>query len=96
MSKHNDTIHGSTIITSANYAATHGCDAFRAYVTALDATFMERKASGVYVIRCTKQVMAGIAAFAGFDAVKVLDVPGGAPAWMVRRAAGVTVIDASC
>lgn len=96
MSKHNDTIQGSTIITATNYAETHGCDAFRKYVEALDATFMERKASGVYVIRCTKQVMSGIASFAGFDAVKVMDIPGGAPAWMVRRAQGIVVVDACC
>lgn len=89
-------IQGSTVITVTNYAATHGCDAFRAYVTALDASFVGRKRSGVYLIQCTRQVMSGISAFAGFDALLVAQKPGSAPVWMVQRAAAVTIVDARC
>jgi hypothetical protein len=84
-------IPGAKKITISNYKATHGCAAFKTYVGELGAEFLERKDSGVYVIGCTRQTMLGIAAFAGFDALPV------APnTWVVRRALGVSVVEAAC
>lgn len=87
------TIKGEMVITETNYNQTHGCEAFTAYVEEFGAEFLERRSSGVYVVRANRQIMSGIASFAGFDAVQVGDQ--GVPVWVVRRGA-VRVVDFSC
>lgn len=90
------TISGAGTITKANYLATHGAENFRKFVENCDATFVGRKASGVYVIRATAQVVVGIACFAGFSAMRVERGHDKADVWVVQRVPGVNVIDASC
>lgn len=74
-------IEGTKTITVRNYAATHGCANFKAYVEAQGAKFCERKASGVYVIHADCAVVQQLALFAGYNAQRI-----DSSHWVVRRA----------